>query len=169
MKRSLKWLLTTLACILVLAGCTTKGQVLEAVQKSVQHQYHQPSKTANQMTKTFRFNLPKGLKIDSKGTHNIVLKDKTGNLYILFVNGLEGKMSEVNYKNDLASLKRGAVKKTFSDQGTFNYIILRPIKNNKVELIVGRGGIKMSTKTTLENAQKASKQMATIIQSVTKL
>jgi hypothetical protein len=167
MGRSLKWLFIALSCILVLTGCTTKGQALTAVQKSVQHQYHQQANIANQTTKSFLFFQPKGFMVDSKGTHSIVFKDKKGNLYILFVNSLEGKTSQVNYKNDLASLKRGAVKRTFNDQGSFNYIILSPSVNKQYELIIGCGGIKMSTKTTLENAQTASKNMSTIIKSIT--
>jgi hypothetical protein len=167
MTRSLKWLLMALSCILVLTGCTTKGQVVNAVQKSIQNQYHKSAHSTNQTTKSFHFFQPNGFKVDSKGTQNIIFKDKKGNPYILFVNSLEGKTSQVNYKNDLASLKRGAVKKTFNDHGTFNYIILRPLEKKQYELIIGQGGTKMSTKTTLENAQNASKQMATIIQSVT--
>ena len=166
MIRSLKWLIMVLSCFLVLTGCTTKGQVLEDTQKSVLHQYHQSPKSTNQTTASFSFYQPQGLKLDSKGVHNIVFKDKNGNPSILFVNSLEEKTSQVNYKNDLASLKRGAVKKTFNDQGAFNYIILRPKKNKQYELIIGRGGIKMSTNTTLENAEKSSKQMAAIIQSI---
>ncbi len=150
-----------------LVACTTKGHVANQIVDSMKKEWGHPPIKTNHEAKSFSYYLPSTYKVQSTGQSNIIFRDHSGHLYILFVNGNEGPKSQVNYKNDQNALNKSDVHQTMSDTHSFSYVIIRKLEKDQYELIVDRGGVKVSTKASLAELTKLAPNMEKIVHSVT--
>jgi len=155
-------------CIVFVSGCaTSQKEAVQDSQKAVTTIFRDKIHNANAQADHFTYYKPSTLTISQKGEHNIIFHDFNENIYILFVNPVEDKLSKMNYEAALRDKNKGDTLKQFKAGNTFLYIYVKPLKGDKkVELVVDGGGVKMSTKTTLDHLVEKSKIMAEMIHSV---
>ncbi|WP_102345245.1 hypothetical protein [Bacillus sp. Marseille-P3661] len=151
--------------IAILTGCGTSQQ--EAVQQSkivVEETFNAETIEPNQNAKGFTYYLPDDFDVESELDNNLILtrgKDE----YILFVNPLEDPNSQEIFEtlknNEETELQ------SFSNESQFGYISVTSLEDEKLsELIVGIGGIKLTTQTTANNMVDNSKVMMEIVKSI---
>lgn len=165
LKKSLS-MLTAILVIVSLCSCTSEKNVSKKVEQTVKAEWHATVPSPNKKTTSFQYYVPKDLSVKSSGTSNVFFRDGKGNPYILFVNLNEGLKSKVNYVNDQVGLKQSDFSQTFSDANSFSYIIIRHLDHKQYELIIDRGGVKMSARTTLNQLAQEAKDMAKVVHSV---
>jgi hypothetical protein len=153
--------------VLIISGCNnmTLDEHLENVEKIVSDSLDNPNGKTDEETERFKFHLPFGADIIEKKANNVII-EKGNNTFILFNNPNEEYNSKTLYKSSIKD-QTGIIKeKTFEQNNRFGYFIVREIKNDKYELTVGIGGIKMTTKSDKNDLSDAAEFMMDVISSV---
>ncbi|MBT2638436.1 MULTISPECIES: hypothetical protein [unclassified Bacillus (in: firmicutes)] len=152
------------AGVFLLSACSAsfseqKADIKEEVAATFESQ---PEKT-NNSTKDIDYYLPTSVKVDKETPNNVLLKDgeKT---YILFYNQHELEDSKVVYDSTVKQQKEWDANETFSKDGKFGYLLVKKLKENHYQLIVGIGGVKLTTET--ENVKEDAEAMMQIANSV---
>ncbi|WP_133120570.1 hypothetical protein [Heyndrickxia camelliae] len=140
-----------------------KEQQDEAAKKVSEALSEQP-KAAKKTAKNVYFYLPFGMKIKKESPNNIIMNRGRQN-YLLFYNQKEAETSKEVYKISKLN-KRLLVDKTFSSNKRFGYLLISKVKKDLYEVIVGVGGIKMTTETSMKNIASDSEKMAKVVSSV---
>ncbi|MCM3572242.1 MULTISPECIES: hypothetical protein [Mesobacillus] len=153
-----------IAGLFLLSGCSSsfsdqKADIKEEVATTFESQ---PEKT-NNSTKDIDYYLPAGVNVDKETPNNVLLKDgeKT---YILFYNQHENEDSKVVYDSTVKQQKEWDANETFSKDGKFGYMLVKKLKEDNYQLIVGIGGVKLTTET--ENVKEDAEAMMQIANSV---
>ncbi|GAE45467.1 hypothetical protein [Mesobacillus boroniphilus] len=103
----------------------------------------QPEKT-NNSTKDIDYYLPTGVNVEEETPNNVLLKDGS-KTYILFYNQHEKADSKVVYDSTVKQQKEWDANETFSKDGKFGYMLVKELKEDHYQLIIGIGGIKLTT------------------------
>ncbi|MBM7585022.1 hypothetical protein JOC86_001559 [Bacillus pakistanensis] len=167
MKKIYMTLMISVFFVLILSGCNnmTFDEHLGNIEKIVSESLDNPNGKTNEETERFKFHLPFGADIKEKKENNVII-EKGNNTFILFNNPNEEYDSETLYKSSTKD-QTGIIKeKTFEQNNRFGYYIVREIKNDKYELTVGIGGIKMTTKSDRNDLSDAAEFMMDVISSV---
>lgn len=150
--------------LLLLSACSASFSEQKAeIKKEVASTFEsQPEKT-NNSTKDIDYYLPSDVKVEKETPNNVLLKDgpKT---YILFYNQHEKEDSKVVYDSTVKQQKEWDANETFSKDGKFGYMLVKELKENHYQLIVGIGGVKLTTET--ENVREDAEAMMQIANSV---
>lgn len=112
--------------------------------------------------------LPQGFKIESEegnNKNNNFIISKGSQKYIVYINPLEKKTSKLLYENVLNSGDNFIINKTFIDKERFGFMLSEK-KDKKIELSIGVGGFKMTTKTTRANITADARNMMGIVNSI---
>lgn len=150
----------------MLIGCSASSdEAINQSKKIAETTFQEKAKTPTETTKGFSYYLPKGFKIDEKFENNVILK-KEKQEYILFVNPHEPLKSDVLFNELKKSGKDEKSIATFKDDNRFGYISITPVKDRKYEVIVGIGGVKMTTLTSASDMVSNTKDMMEIAHSV---
>ncbi|MGV3465639.1 MAG: hypothetical protein ACO1OT_10135 [Heyndrickxia sp.] len=149
----------------LITGCSTsvKEQQNEATNK-VSKAFSAQPKAAKKTTKNFSLYLPFGMTIQKESPNNVIIKRGRQN-YLLFYNQKEVENSQEVYK--ISKPNKGLlVDKSFSSNSRFGYLLISKVKKDLYEVIVGVGGIKMTTETSMKNIASDAEKMAKIVSSV---
>jgi hypothetical protein len=122
----------------------------------------QPEKT-NNSTKDIDYYLPTGVNVEEETPNNVLLKDGS-KTYILFYNQHEKADSKVVYDSTVKQQKEWDANDTFSKDGKFGYMLVKELKEDHYQLIIGIGGIKLTTETG--NVKEDAEVMMEIANSV---
>ncbi|MEH7886037.1 hypothetical protein V7654_17190 [Bacillus sp. JJ1609] len=121
-----------------------------------------PEKT-NNSTKDIEYHMPFGIEVEDESPNNILLKNES-RTYILFYNQHEREDSKVVYESTMKQQKKWDVNETYNKGGKFGYMLVKKLKEDRYQLIVGIGGVKLTTET--DNIKKDAEAMMTIANSV---
>ncbi|TRM12986.1 hypothetical protein FH966_15420 [Lentibacillus cibarius] len=149
--RRLLYAVTVLCSMVILTGCGIGKSEKEAVQNAgdTAKELFQEDHTmdTNHELDTFAIYVPRGLDVSKEEESNVILKD--GNqTYIVFYNELEGPKSKLSYHTAAAKKDEALLLKAFKDKNKFGYIrIMPPNENDRYELQIGVGGVKITTNT----------------------
>ena len=165
MKAFSKLVVTTMVSISLLVGCNpSNDEAISQSKKIAETAFKEKQMKTTESTNGIRYYLPKGFNVENEMENNIILL-KGKEEYILFVNPEEPFTSEVVF-NEMKSAKENAETDTFKTNDRFGYISINPAKDKKFELIVGIGGVKMTTLTSANNMVENTKDMMEIANSV---
>jgi len=165
MKRLFKRALVLIVSALLLSACsanvkeeqkTTNEKVVTALTSS--------PKKAKEKNNDIKFYMPFGFEIKEKSENNIILKNGS-KTYILFYNPQEGQESKVVYNATLNANKYD-YKKTYKQDGKFGYLLIRKLDDERQEVTVGIGGVKMTTETKTKSMKNDAEMMMQIVNSV---
>ncbi|WLR56031.1 hypothetical protein LC048_03435 [Mesobacillus subterraneus] len=154
----------TLVGLFLLSACSASFSEQKAeIKKEVASTFEsQPEKT-NTSTKDIDYYLPADVKVEKESPNNVLLKDES-KTYILFYNQHEKEDSKVVYNSTLKQQKEWDANETFTKDGKFGYMLVKELKENHFQLIVGIGGVKLTTET--ENVREDAEAMMQIANSV---
>ncbi|MBT2692940.1 hypothetical protein [Bacillus sp. ISL-55] len=150
--------------LFLLSACSASFSEQKAeIKKEVASTFEsQPEKT-NNSTKDIDYYLPSDVKVEKETPNNVLLKDGS-KTYILFYNQHEKEDSKVVYDSTVKQQKEWDANETFSKDGKFGYMLVKELKENQFQLIVGIGGVKLTTET--ENVREDAEAMMQIANSV---
>ena len=150
--------------LFLLSACSASFSEQKAeIKKDVASTFEsQPEKT-NNSTKDIDYYLPTDFKVEKETPNNVLLKDGS-KTYILFYNQHEKEDSKVVYDSTVKQQKEWDANETFSKDGKFGYMLVKELKEDHYQLIVGIGGVKLTTET--ENVREDAEAMMQIANSV---
>lgn len=150
--------------LFLLSACSASFSEQKAeIKKEVASTFeNQPEKT-NNSTKDIDYYLPSDVKVEEETPNNVLLKNGS-KTYILFYNQHEKEDSKVVYDSTVKQQKEWDANETFSKDGKFGYMLVKELKENHYQLIVGIGGVKLTTET--ENVREDAEAMMQIANSV---
>jgi hypothetical protein len=150
--------------VFLLGACSSsfsedKAEAKEAVESTFASK---PEKVDNS-TKDIDYHLPFGVEIKEESPNNVLLKNGS-RTYILFYNQHETEDSKVVYESTMMQQKEWDVNENFNQDGKFGYMLVKKLKEDHYQLIVGIGGVKLTTET--DNIKKDAETMMRIANSV---
>jgi hypothetical protein len=153
---------------LILSACSNASikEEQKKAEERVVELFKGEHKKPNTESDGLNFYMPTGVSIDQSKKNNIILK-RGKKVYILFYNPNEGRSSEVIYQSTLEPTEKYRVNKTFTDQdGRFGYLLIRDIAEDEYELVVGVGGVKITTQTDADEIAFDAELMIEIASSI---
>lgn len=121
--------------------------------------------SVNEENGAIKYHLPEGYEVESAENNNLLFK-RDDQQYILFVNENEKENSTVFYDSLLDQYENPIVEETFKDKDRFGYVLVDKLEDEKYEVSVGIGGVKMTTHTAPRGVADAAEQMMEIVSSV---
>ncbi|WNS74639.1 hypothetical protein RRV45_17235 [Bacillus sp. DTU_2020_1000418_1_SI_GHA_SEK_038] len=162
----LKAALLLFIVVLLLSACSASlKEEQTAAKDAVGEAFKKDPKATNNENEDIKFYLPFGFEVDKETPNNIILKNGSKK-YILFYNPHEGPDSKVIYEAALKQ-KEYDFKETLSTKnGHHGYLLIKSTDKKLNELIIGTGGVKITTQSKTKNLSAEAGNMAEIIQSV---
>lgn len=155
-----------LAAFFLLTGCSSpEEQAVEGVRTAVAELEEKPE-TPNEKLGTHSLFLPSGFTIEAGSEAPNILLRNGKDTYVLFVNENEPATSRLYYDLLVSDPSKNILEeetKELSDQFGFAAVIEH--SEEQYELIVSRGGIKLSTVTDTSSIDQKLTDMMTIIHS----
>lgn len=150
--------------VFLLGACSSsfsddKNKANEAVAETFESK---PEKT-NNSAKDIDYHLPFGVEMEKESPNNIILQNGS-RTYILFYNHHEADDSKVVYESTLKQQEEWDGNETYNKDGKFGYMLVKKLKDKHYQLIVGIGGVKLTTET--DNIKKDAETMMKIANSV---
>lgn len=165
MNRSIRILVLLLLSFSLLMGCgVSKKEAINESKVVAKTTFQETKMKATETTSGISYYLPEDFKVQSETEHNIILL-KGRQEYILFINPQESPNSKAAFET-LKNAKGKPTINSFESDGRFGYISVAPLEGKEYELIVGIGGVKLTTKTKTKNMAENTKAMMEIINSV---
>lgn len=156
-----------LTALFLLSACSASfEEAQKEAQTAVEKVFKEKPQKANNESKEIEYYLPSGIEVESEETSNVTLKDGKKE-YKLFSNPLEGKNSQVVYNVALEQHKFD-VNKTFMDDERYGFLLINKIDDKKSEVVVGIGGVKVSSEVKTKNLAEEASIMMEIANSVNK-
>lgn len=164
MRRILKTLGLVLMAIVVLGACSSSfSEDKKSADESVGVIFKGKPEKTNNSTKDIKYHLPFGVEIKDESPNNVLLKNGS-RTYILFYNQQEKADSKVVYESAVKQQKKWEANETYQQESKFGYMLVKKLKEDHYQLIVGIGGVKLTTET--DNISKDAETMMKIANSV---
>jgi hypothetical protein len=163
----LKRLKLILLSLFLLAGCSAslEEQGEEAI-KVVQEELKTKPKETNKSFEDIKYYLPFGFEIENESSNNLILKNGSKR-YILFYNQHENTTSDVVYKSTLNQHENFDVDQVWKEKDSFVYLLVENLEDDLNELIVGIGGVKLTSEVKTSSLATEAAQMFEIVKAVT--
>ncbi|WP_079510099.1 hypothetical protein [Mesobacillus jeotgali] len=150
--------------VFLLSACSAsfpeqKAEIKKEVANTLESQPEKPNNSA----KDIEYYLPADYEVEEETPNNVLFKDGS-KTYILFYNQHEKEDSKVVYNSTVKQQKKWDANETFSKNGKFGYMLVKQLKEKNYQLIVGIGGVKLTTET--ENVREDAEAMMEIANSV---
>lgn len=155
-----------LLSIFLLVGCQASfnDQAEDAI-KAVQKQLKEKPKETNKEAEDISFYLPFGFEIDEESPNNIILKNGS-KTYILFYNQHENQQSDVVYKSTLNQHEKFEIDEKWQINDNLGFFLVEELEKDMNELIVGIGGVKLTSEVKTSSLATEAAQMMEIVNSV---
>jgi hypothetical protein len=155
--------------LLFLIGCQASfDEKSEEAVAAVEDQLKAAPKETNKKLQEIEFYLPFGFEIEKESPNNIILKNGS-KTYILFYNPNENQQSDVVYKSTLNQHDKLEVNEKWQEEDQFVYFLVEELEKDQNELIVGIGGVKLTSEVKTNSLATEAAQMIEIIKSVSVL
>ncbi len=166
MRNHSKMSLLLFIVLLLLTACSNSSikEEQKAALDTVKETFTQKPKAANNKNQDIEFYLPFGFELKEETPNNIILKNGS-KTYILFYNQHEAPNSKVVYETTL-KLGEYDLNETFTNNDRLGYLLINQLEKDKNELIVGVGGVKITTETKTKGLSTEAAAMIEIVNSV---
>jgi hypothetical protein len=156
-----------LLAIVLTTGCSvTKEQAIASAKEAFEMAVSVEPREPNEETDLFSYYLPTALSIEEVAENNLILS-KGNQLFLIFSNPAEDKLSKVNFEQDSLIENQAMLIETKEQETAFSYMIVSHFKDDDYKVIVGMGGEKGTTITDLANLKDSVNTLLEIIHSVT--
>lgn len=166
MKQTWRILLIPLALVLVLVGCASpEEQAAEGVRQAAAQLEESPEEP-NEKIGDYSVFLPGGYTVEAGSEAPNILLEKDNDTYVLFINENEPATSRLYYDLLVSDPSKEIVEEEtneLSDQFGFAAVVEQ--SDEQFELIVSRGGVKLSTVTDDGSIDKKLNEMMQIVHS----
>jgi hypothetical protein len=164
--KCMRLLILILLSLFLLLGCSAsiKDQQEETI-KVVHEQIQSKPKETNKKSEDIKYYLPFGYEIEEESPNNIILKNGS-KTYILFYNQHEDQQSDVVYKSTLNQHEKFEINQKWQEKEGFGYLLVESLEDDLNELIVGIGGVKLTSEVKTNSLPTEAEQMMEIVKAV---
>ncbi|WLR50260.1 hypothetical protein LC040_13390 [Bacillus tianshenii] len=164
MKRFYKYAILFMTVVLLAACSASEEEALTETETAVQEVLKADTLARNKEKDAFEYYMPIEFSIVEQDDYNIVFSKGKTNI-ILFVNPNENAKSDNLYK-EAAEDRNVILDKTWEEGEQLAYLIVDSLKEEKYELVVGVGGVKLTAETTASDMVADAKLMMQVAESV---
>ncbi|MBY6053290.1 hypothetical protein [Cytobacillus firmus] len=164
-KRFTAALLLFISFILLSACSASLEEEQTAAKNAAEEAFNQSPEKTNHKFEDIEYYLPFGYEVEEASPNNIILKNGSKR-YILFYNQHEDSDSKIVYDATLKQKDEFEVKETFTKEGHNGFLLINSVKKDEHELVVGIGGVKLSTQAKTRNLSSDAAAMMEIANSV---
>ncbi|MFC4556733.1 hypothetical protein ACFO3D_00745 [Virgibacillus kekensis] len=169
MKKSLQRIAAAILFLLVISGCSMQSEeeAIKSAKEAADKVFSSKQEIKTNYTlDSFSMYLPNGLEVKEADASNAILEDGD-QTFIVFFNSLENTLSKISYKAAAAKKDEALLLDTFKDKEKFGYIRILPHnEDNKYELQIGVGGVKITTYTSKGELDNDSEDIMKIAHSI---
>lgn len=166
MKRKYTAALLLFISVLLLSACSASLKEEQTDAKdAAKKAFNETPQKSNYQNDDIEYYLPFGVEVKEESPNNIILKNGS-NTYILFYNPLEGPDSKVVYDATVKQNEEYDIKEIYTKDGKRGFLLINSGKKNENELIVGIGGVKISTQSKTKYLSSDTAAMMEIVNSV---
>lgn len=166
MKKRWQLFLAPIAALFLLTACSSpEEQATEGVRSAVEHIEQKPESPNEKLGKQSIF-LPSGFSVEAGSEAPNYLLKKGKDTYVLFINENEPATSRLYYDLLVTDPSKTIIEEQtneLSDQFAFAAVVEHA--DDQFELIVSRGGVKLSTVTNDSRIEQKLKDMMTVVHS----
>lgn len=146
MKRS-AFITGSVLSLFLLTGCmATPEERLATGLSEVRTAFEEEPLETNETAGSTELYLPGGYDIEEPSDDNNVIITKGSDSFVLFINPNEAPDSKFFYDLQKANEEQQWIAdETFEEKGRFGFVTLRQIAEDRVEVVVSAGGVKMTT------------------------
>lgn len=167
MPKKLGLIIIVLSLIMILAGCSvSKEEAADEAAALFSEGFYAEPMDANESTDKIEFYLPNTLTVSDVSENNLIF-EKDGQLFLLFYNPAEGLDSKVNMERDAEFKEKATVFETIEENDRFGYMMIVSEEGDVKKLVIGVGGIKMTTLSPVAQLTESAEIMLEIINSIT--
>ncbi|KON86700.1 hypothetical protein AF332_07765 [Sporosarcina globispora] len=164
-KRFTAALLLFISFILLSACSASLEEEQTAAKNAAEEAFNQSPEETNHKFEDIEYYLPFGMEVEEESPNNVILKNGSRR-YILFYNQHEGPDSKVVYDATLKQKDEYEFNETFTKDGHNGFLLINSGKEDEHELVVGIGGVKLSTQAKTRNLSSDTAAMMEIANSV---
>lgn len=165
MRNHSKMALLFFSVLMLLTACSASiKEEQKAALDIAKETFSKEPKATNHKNQDIEFYLPFGFEVKEETPNNIILKNGS-KTYILFYNQHEAPDSKVVYETTL-KLGDYDLNETFTNNGRLGYLLINHLEKDKNELIVGVGGVKITTEAKTKGMSAEAAAMIEIVNSV---
>jgi hypothetical protein len=162
----MRYSLLILLSLFLMVGCSAsfeekKDETIEVVQDKMKEKANESNKEVGDI----EFHLPFGFEIEEESPNNVILKNGS-KTYILFYNQNENQQSEVVYKSTLTQHEKFEINKKWREKDSLTYLLVENLNKDMNVLIVGIGGVKLTSEVKTSSLATEAAQMMEIVNSV---
>ncbi|MGO4888757.1 hypothetical protein ACJ2A9_13425 [Anaerobacillus sp. MEB173] len=167
MGKKSKLVITTVVLMLMfVAGCSvSKEEMIEETKNTFIEGFHQERVEANEETAEIHYFLPSSFSVSDVSENNVIF-EKGNQPFLLFYNPAEGLDSQVNMERDLEFKEEALLFETIDSEGRFGYIMVVPEESDQYTLVIGVGGMKITTMSSLSDLSASAKDMIEVLNSI---
>lgn len=155
-----------LTVLFILSACSASiEEELKELRPAVEEAFKTKAKEANNENEHIQYYLPFGFEIEDETTPNNIILKNGSKTYILFYNQQEEADSEVVYQATIQQ-KQYDIKDIYQDDQKFGFFLMKEVSDDRYELTVGIGGVKVSSEVKARNIKSEATTMMTIANSV---
>ncbi|CAM3532760.1 hypothetical protein GCM10009865_36320 [Aeromicrobium ponti] len=158
-------LLLVISFLLLSACSASLEEEQTAAKNTAEEAFNKTSEKTNHKNEDIEYYLPFGVEVKEESPNNIILKNGS-KTYILFYNPHEGPDSKVVYDATIKQKKDYDVNETYTKDGHRGFLLINSDKKDENELIVGIGGVKISTQSKTKHLSSDAATMMEIVNSV---
>ncbi|WP_246941310.1 hypothetical protein [Bacillus pinisoli] len=160
-----RFILVFIAFSILLVGCSSIEDQLAETENVTNEAFELGAKGINMEEGAFTYYLPGSMERTSSEENNIILSEGK-QTYILFVNPLEAKTSNIVYESSLHGDEEYLLNKTYENDDRFGFVQVLELEEGQYEVTVGVGGSKLTTVTKKNNIAESANKMMLIANSV---
>lgn len=154
-----------LLTILFLVGC--QGSVEDQLSESkaiLEAPTTIEAAAPNESKEGLSFHLPSNVKIAETSPSNIILEG-SNQTYIVFFNPFEDENSQSLYEEAKSRRESDTLSTVKETEEGYYYSFIDSIEEDRYRIIVGRGGVKVTTEASGDNILSSVKTMVTVLRS----
>lgn len=164
-RRNIKPLLLAVMLLLLMGACSVpEEEALSSTEIAAQEAFNKKASKPNKSTEDIKYFLPEEMKVDTEEKNNILLTKGDQNI-ILFYNPIVQKNDDTIY-TDLEKRKGSLLLKKFDGKERDGFLAVFPVEEKTYELIVGVGGVKLTTETSSNKMEESARLMMQIAKSI---
>ncbi|MEI5908829.1 hypothetical protein WAK64_17410 [Bacillus spongiae] len=152
--------------ILFLSACSaTEEENIEDAKQKVELSFEEPTKKRNEKAEGLSFYTPFRMKVVEETQNNLIL-EKGSNTYIMFYNRNEDEESTLLYELSKEGQSDFLIEEVYEGKERFGYFLVSEESHENVQVIVGIGGSKITTITSMSDLPKTAELMMKMVSSI---
>ncbi|SDB93930.1 hypothetical protein SAMN05421734_10318 [Pelagirhabdus alkalitolerans] len=153
-----------LAVVIGLSACgVSEEEVVDSITEKTDEYFDVDSPAVTHEFALFDIYIPETAEITEEAENYLVIEDQN-QTYILFSNNLEDPMSDSFY-SQAETMDHHLLLESYEDDERFGYLQLSELEDD-YEIQIGIGGIRMTTHSSLDDAEQQLEKMSQIINSI---